>query len=172
MTDEQKKIIWDSLPDHYKIQHVMSDVLGWECFISWDAYLRKYGKQEWEIGAGKPFTTPTHVAFWNFDEWRVFTPDHQDLKRYFDPLHTMSDAWLVLEKMKEGNWRTFCYELDSAITQHTRRGWDESTDKPYVTWFEQFMKSLLNAEGICIAALRTCGVEVIYEQSTRDNTAQ
>lgn len=75
---------------------------------------------------------------------------------------SMDAAWLAMEKMKKANWSRFCIELDGVITQH-KRGWDESTGNPYVTWFQKFVK-LLNADGICVAALRGCGYEVLTEE--------
>lgn len=98
---------------------------------------------------------------------KVFEYNLSQVKGYFaipDYSRDMSAAWLIVEEMKKGEWSNFCYELDGVLTQH-KRGWDESTEKPYVTWFEQFMKSL-NAEGICIAALRTC--DVVIEQETKE----
>ncbi len=89
----------DIIDDELKIRHIMEDVLGWECFGSWKSYLRKYGAQEWELGAGKSYATHTPVAFYSGWEWRVFSADHEDLRRPFDPLHTMTDAWLVLQKI-------------------------------------------------------------------------
>ncbi len=119
----RKPPTWEEIiDDEWKIRHIMEDVMGWECFASWESYLWKYGAQEWELGAGKSYTTPTSVAFYHYYEWRVFSADHEDLRRPFDPLHTMTDAWLVLQKVAsfpddpfESLWikRSFMCELKS-----------------------------------------------------------
>lgn len=98
-------ISWDALTDGERIRMLMGRVLGWETFGSWEDYQRKYGAQEYGLGAGKAFTTPTHVAFWVAKkqwpkgEWRVFSPDHEELS-VFDPLHNLNDAWLLIETHK------------------------------------------------------------------------
>lgn len=58
---------WEKMPDNTKIYHIIKDVLQWECHLSWEAYLRVHGVQEWGLGAGKTFTTPTHVAFYRYE---------------------------------------------------------------------------------------------------------
>lgn len=105
---EQTMDNWEEMSDMFKIKFLMQQVLGWECFDSWDSYRRVYGKQEYELGAGKSYTTPTHAAFcypsiyyipqksqWYKAEWRVFTPDHEGLEP-FDPLHSLDDAWIIV----------------------------------------------------------------------------
>jgi hypothetical protein len=90
---------WEEIShDELKVRHIMEDVMGWECFGSWKGYLSKYGAQEWGLGAGKSYTTPTPVAYYAYGEWRVFSENHEKLD-IFDPLHTMTDAWLVLQKV-------------------------------------------------------------------------
>src|SRR5450631_3567957 len=91
---------WEEIyNDEWKVRHIMEDVLGWECHASWESYLKKYGAQEYGLGAGISYTTPTPVAFYHYYEWRVFPADHEDLRRPFDPLHNMTDAWMVLQKI-------------------------------------------------------------------------
>lgn len=69
---------------------------------------------------------------------------------------SMDVAWKIVEKMKKGNWGKFCRELDNVLTHNK---WDRANNKPYVTWFEQFLWSF-NVEAVCLAALRTVGEEV------------
>lgn len=91
-------------------------------------------------------------------------PPHENshLSKLPVPYYTtsMDAAWMIVEKMKEAKWGAFCCELDGVLTGHR---WDTARDKPYVTWFEQFLYSL-NAEGICIAALLACGAQVDTQQ--------
>jgi hypothetical protein len=125
--------------------------MGWKYFESGDAYRDAL----WETGDYVSVGYP--VALWSdvYMRWSVFHQRDEDAWK-FDPLHSLDDAWQVAEKMKEVNWHTFCINLDYVFTRHK---WDWSEDKPYITWFEKFVASL-SAEGICIAALRTVGLEV------------
>ena len=86
-----------------RTKKLMEQLLGWECFSSWHAYQQKYQAQEYALGAGQPFTTPAPVAFceeWldGSFEWRVFSPDHQDLN-VFRPCDCMDDAWVFVQAL-------------------------------------------------------------------------
>jgi len=90
---------WEDLyNEEWKVRHIIEDVLGWECFASWESYLHKYHAQEWNLGAGISYSTPTPVAYYAYTEWRVFSEDHEELYT-FDPLHNLHDAWKVLQKI-------------------------------------------------------------------------
>jgi hypothetical protein len=113
MSKKKQDEWWDSYAEMRKVAKIIRDVLGWESFTSWESYQRKYGAQEWKLGAGKPFTTPTPVAFYD-GEWRVFSPDHEQLD-VFDPLHNMSDAWKVLQAMMKYHGTTIPSKREGVI---------------------------------------------------------
>jgi hypothetical protein len=76
---------------------------------------------------------------------------------------SMDAAWLVLSKLKNTDqWGTFCFELDEILTHH-RLNWNLAQKGQYITWFEQFLAAL-NAEAICMAALKAVGYHIELEQ--------
>src|SRR5450755_3746130 len=99
---KKKQPEWKAYEEMKAVREIIRDILGWECFTSWDDYKRKYGLHEYGLGAGKPFTTPTPVAFYEdyVQEWRVFSPDHERLD-VFDPLHNLNDAWQVVRAVNK-----------------------------------------------------------------------
>lgn len=98
---------WDAYTWRWRIKRMTERLLGWEVFLSWESYLRKYAPQEYGLGSGKSFTTPTPVAFcagygdkdW---EYRVFTPDHEELTP-FKPLENLDDAWQLVQALARQN---------------------------------------------------------------------
>lgn len=114
---KKKQHEWEAFEESLKVTKIIHEVLGWECFGSWEAYLRKYGAQEWKLGAGKTYTTPTPVAFYvdYAQEWRVFSPDHEQLD-VFDPLHNLNDAWQVvraINKPVDGSHERYARFIDA-----------------------------------------------------------
>lgn len=100
----------DFINDAERVQWLMEHIMGWECHGSWEAYHRKYAAQEYALGDGVSYTTPTSVAFcypgvhYTFSnprdkpEWRVFSPDHENLD-VFDPLHNLNDTKKLIVKI-------------------------------------------------------------------------
>ena len=116
---KKKQPEWKAYEEMKAVREIIRDILGWECFTSWDDYKRKYGLHEYGLGAGKPFTTPTPVAFYEdyVQEWRVFSPDHERLD-VFNPLHNMSDAWQVvraINKPVDGSHERYARFIDALI---------------------------------------------------------
>lgn len=101
---DKNRAYYGALTWIHRTKRLMEKLLGWECFSSWQDYQRKYGAKEYALGAGQPFTTPTHVAFCEQStrsenwEWRVFSPDHEDLQ-VFRPCDSMSDAWILVQAL-------------------------------------------------------------------------
>jgi hypothetical protein len=101
--DDESEAWWNARQWIHRTQIIMRRLLGWECFISWEDYQKKYGAQEYGIARGVTFTTPTHVAFcahrrggeW---EWRVFSPDHEELDS-FNPTTSMNDVWILIRAL-------------------------------------------------------------------------
>lgn len=96
------KVQWNDLSDDRKVKYILERVLGYECFDSWEGYLQKYGVQEYMLGAGQAYTTATPTAHYAWWRWRVFSESHDAEKETlvdFDPLHSMSDAWIVLQRI-------------------------------------------------------------------------
>lgn len=105
---------WASYAEMRKVAAIIRDILGWECFTSWESYQHKYGMQEWGYIAGEKFTTPTPVAFYD-SEWRVWSPDHEKLD-VFDPLHNLNDAWQVvraINKPVDGSHERYARFIDA-----------------------------------------------------------
>src|SRR5450755_2192530 len=113
---KKKQPEWKAYEEMKAVREIIQRIMGWECFTSWDDYKRKYGLHEYGLGAGKPFTTPTPVAFYEgyAQEWRVFSSDHEQLD-VFDPLHNMSDAWKVLQAMMKYHGTTIPSKREDVI---------------------------------------------------------
>jgi len=109
MTDrhEDQDLYWKTHEQIHRTAHLLRRLLGWEVFLSWEGYQQKYGTQEFGLVRGQSFTTPTHVAFceqgtrypyrWEF---RVFSPDHEDLNS-FNPTTSRDDAWMLVQGLAE-----------------------------------------------------------------------
>lgn len=145
-------INWREMSDKDKIRLIIERIMQWKYFESSADYSDALWRTGERVSVGYP------VAVWSehYGRCAVFHCDDVDAVP-FDPLHSLDAAWQIVEKMKATNWGLFCIDLDGAITRHK---WDLSADNPYVTWFETFLASL-NTEAICIAALRTVGLEVM-----------
>lgn len=144
---------WQAMTDKARIWCLMKEVLGWEIFEGWDGYRRKYGKQEYEIGAGNWFTTPTPVAYYDVEGWRVWSCDHEDLDT-FDPLHNMKDAWLVAEQFEEIELSRHLPEKYLCEIWHTIKVYNINVIKRYQA------TATTAQEAICMAALKIHGVEI------------
>ena len=128
---EDQDLYWKTYKQIHRTAHLLKRLLGWEVFLSWKGYQQKYGAQEYGLGSGQSFTTPTHVAFceqrtrypyeWEF---RVFSPDHEDLNP-FNPTTSIDDAWVLVRGLAEQKdplvegvslesvfFKSFCSEAD------------------------------------------------------------
>lgn len=144
---------WQEALDMDSVERILMEyALGWEAFDSWEGYQHKYIAQEYSLGAGIAFTTPTHVAFRaphrnNTGEWRVFTPDHENLF-VFDPLHKLEDALKI---------RDYLYEQKSPLllpfASHLSHEAIEPVDGelPWLTWMS-ITQQAFAPEQICEAA--------------------
>lgn len=104
---EDQDLYWKTYEQIHRTAHLLKRLLGWEVFLSWEGYQKKYGAQEFGLVKGQSFTTPTHVAFceqctrypyeWEF---RVFSPDHEDLNP-FNPTTNRDDAWTLVRGLAE-----------------------------------------------------------------------
>lgn len=120
---------------------ILERVFGWEVFSSWPSYQQKYGGREYAIGAGQWFTTPTHVAFWAEKggsslyrgEWRVFTPDHEDMFT-FDPLHNMADAHRILRHIYESGNDTRMIQVAGTLLEQPIEPIDGKL--PWLYWMD------------------------------------
>src|SRR5690348_12524458 len=119
----ERDTFWDATIGIWRTTELVRQLLGWECFLSWEAYQKKYGAQEYGLGSGQSFTTPTPVAFGarDGDKWeiRVFSPDHEELT-FFKPQESFDDAWQLLEGFAKQQ------ELPGVYLRDDFAGWEAS----------------------------------------------
>ena len=146
---------WDELTEKDRECLLLQHVMG--CFIL-EETAKGWNTPEFGRGTSVPAGFHWPIAFWNTDCECWAMRDIASDPSFFDPLHDLNDAWLLVEKMKESDtepgWEghhtkfsTFCSHLEEML-------WDTPTGPLfYVLWN-------LTPEAICKAALKTSGIEI------------
>lgn len=139
-------INWRTMPDKDKIRLLLESLMG---YFVLEETTRGYYTPE----ITKPVPAGFHwpIVFWNTDsECWVYKDIADNGVTFFDPLHDLNDAWLIIKKLyKQYDVRLFMEEENQA--HNYVQIWHRHLDK--MVGYGSSDTSM--SEAICIAALRT-----------------
>lgn len=157
----ERDAFWDATINIFRSRHLIEHLLGWECFGSWEDYQKKYGAQEYALGAGESFATPTPVAFaaksrdgWEF---RVFSPDHEELT-CFKPHEVFDDTWQLAQALLAQ------HKLDSIYQREDFAGWEP---RKLLTTLYEAMRMLEHEQKYEAIRKRLGRAEALLEQAAQ-----
>ena len=137
-----------------KVERIIQDVMQWVYFPTWHIM----HTARWALEHDDPITCP--YAFWSDHQEGIYVFYRDDeYARPFNPLEDMSDAWKIVERLREYpefvNFEMIYEQSDKPKVSFTFRNAGHDWDNyPY----KHFMhKADTAVEAICIAALRAVG---------------